>query len=279
MDSLQALRQQRQEYKRRASELRHEQQQCKRQKGDLPEELSRLSISRLQRVRLLIFMWQANCSAWAAALMLEHSRVHFDWSDWQLAERENFVQDIFLDTPVEDLVDLLNQEEPDLETARREAQRLHAEYQTMQWTHALNSECAVAPQWTDVRDRHLAHEAQNNIVADTYRRQPRSWCQRWRERWGGHVKKLKTGEHDQPAILQEKATREPGTHPGKPFDKSLDKPIGNRPHHGPKNVTKLYMSGAGKMDHMLLRSLGAHYVNYKGNITKAEVSGPFRGAG
>ena len=104
--------------------------------------------------------------------MLEHSRVHFDWSDWQLAERENFVQDIFLDTPVEDLVDLLDQEGHDLQTARREAQRLHAEYQTMQWTQALNSECAVAPQWTDVRDRHLAHEAQNNIVQARYTNNP-----------------------------------------------------------------------------------------------------------
>jgi hypothetical protein len=56
MDSLEALRQQRQACKRRSSELTREQQQCKREKGDLAEELSRLSISRLQRVRLLVFM-------------------------------------------------------------------------------------------------------------------------------------------------------------------------------------------------------------------------------
>ena len=136
--------------------------------------------------------------------MLEHSRVHFEWCDWELGQRENFVEAVFLDTPVEDLVDLLDQEGPELQTARREAQRLHAEYQTMQWTQALNIECAVAPQCSDVHARHLADEAQNNIVQERYRKQPRSWCQRWRQRWGGHVSKLKTGEHDPPAILSEK---------------------------------------------------------------------------
>ena len=217
MDSLEALRQQRQECKRRSSELTHQQQQCKRKKGDLAEELSRLSISRLQRVRLLVFMWQASCSASAAATMLEHSRAHFEWFDWELEQRENFVDEVFLDTPVEDLVDLLDEEAHDIQTARREAQRLHAEYQTMQWTQALNSECAVAPEWSDVRARHLAHEAQNDIVQERYRKQPRSWCQRWRERWGGHVRKLKTGEHDSPAIMAEKARREPEHRPGNPF--------------------------------------------------------------
>ena len=206
MDSLEALKQQRRECKRRASEVSREHKRCKRQTGGLPEDLSRVSISKLQRLRLLVFMWQASCSAPAAAAMLEHSRIHFQWCDWELEQREKFVEDVFLDTPPEDLVDLLHEETRDVQTARREAQRLHAEYQTMQWTEALNRERAVAPAWSAVRDRHLASEAQNNIAHQSYKKQPRSWCQRWRQRWGGYLTKLKKGEHDAPFILSQTAT-------------------------------------------------------------------------
>ena len=217
MDTLEALRQQRQECKRRSSELTREHRQCKRKKGGLPEELSPLTISRLQRLRLLVFMWQASCSASAAATMLEHSRIHFQWCDWELEQRKNFVEEVFLDTPAEDLVELLHQEGPDLQTARREAQRLHAEYQTMQWTTALNRERAVAPQSWSVHSRHLENQVQNNIVHERNRNQVRLWCHRWRQRWRGYVSKMKKGEHDAPPILSQKATRDPEHRPGTPL--------------------------------------------------------------
>ena len=207
MTTCERLQQSLAEVKRAEQELRREFKAAnrKRRRADLEETFCMDTSSEQHRRRMVLFFSLSQGDPQATVEMLRRSTVKPPWETWPHPRKVEFLNDLIMGTTMENLMDILDDPGVGAARARREGERLFAEYRTMQWTADLNSTRAIAPDTGSVVEHHHTllppfHEArqQNNQAK-------RAWAKRWRQRWAGGLGKIKAGHIDPPEILREKA--------------------------------------------------------------------------
>ena len=143
--------------------------------------------------------------------MLEHSRVKFPWPEaWGQEEKVIFLDELFLNTPIETMSELSLRDDPRLRSAFKEGDRLFAEWRTTSWTRGVNLVKKVAPSAMSCVRKCMAFvREQGHDVPGKLIKKPRRWAAEWRKRWRGFLGKLAIRDMDHLHMMRRKAPPKP----------------------------------------------------------------------
>ena len=172
-----------------------------------PLSLENLSLP--MRQLLMCAFWMVSFVHHDALVLLDHVRRPLVWGTLDAAGREALLEDVFTDTEIDDIALWMDEDEADNAHRLRELWTLKAEWKCAKWVGRVNAERGVAPSsravvqmynhYLEACPEHLRPHVARSAHARV------CWCERWRERWGAYLSKLKMGHLDPPDILCNKA--------------------------------------------------------------------------
>ena len=156
---------------------------------------------RLERQRLggaLILYDLAGYNKEAAVAFLNKTAAKRKWEARPLAELDNEVGELFLRADLGEYAGLVDVANPTDEVAMRVALQFWEEWSLTEWTKEANQDKGVAPradvllQRLEERRQRLPEAVQPPARGSVFEARGRMWLSRWRRRWGGKHRAIRT---------------------------------------------------------------------------------------
>jgi hypothetical protein len=165
---------------------------------------------RMLRVILALFSL-ASHEAGVAVAYLESLRESRRWPLQSQDAMRRMVEDLFLQTPLEDFTALTDSRDSSDPAALSQAWKVYVQWQLKAWVIQRNKMQGVAPSTASVLQRgeqvriQMPQRFRGPSRGDAQQALARSWAWRWRARWQGRLGRLRTRDVVTPEVRTQKA--------------------------------------------------------------------------